>query len=223
MPDQNLIPGFNLASRNGTDLFRALIDLHGDRLQEMNANGVEFAIISQNPAGPQGLPNRADAEAFAKKSNNYIADLVSKAPTRFGAFACLSMHDAAEAGAELARCVHELGMFGAMLHGSQAYFLEDGKTSEYYYDEARFDAFWAKVQELGVPIYLHPKQPLADDSARLYKSRPWLIGPTYSFARDIGFHTLALCTSGLFDRFLGVRLIIGHLGPGLLKPRCPSP
>lgn len=212
MPDQDLIPGFNLASRNGTDLFRALLDLHGDRLREMNDNGVEFAIISQNPAGPQAFPDQAKAEAFAKKSNNYIADLVSKAPTRFGAFACLSMHDPAEAAAELVRCVNELGMFGAMLHGSQAHIGADGKISEYYYDEARFDVFWAKVQELGVPIYLHPKQPLADDSARLYKSRPWLIGPTYSFARDIGFQTLALCTSGLFDRFPGVQIIIGHLG-----------
>ena len=211
LPDQDLIPGLSRASRNGSDLFQALVDLHGERLQEMNANGVEYAIISQSPAGPQGIHNQVEAERFAVKSNNYIADLVGKAPERFGAFACLSMHDPEVAAQELVRCVETLGMLGAMLHGGQEFIGDDGQVDEFYYDEPRYEPFWDKVEGLGVPIYLHPKNPLPRDM-RLFKTRPWLLGPTYSFARDASFQALALFTSGLFDKHPRVKIILGHMG-----------
>ena len=211
MPDQGIVEGFNRTAHNGSDLFRALVDLHGHRLKDMDANGVEFAIISQNPAGPQGILNPVEAEKFTMKSNNYVSELVRKAPERFGAFACLSMHDPANAVAELTRCVEQLGMLGAMLHGAQEYTAEGSHIDEYHYDEPKYDLFWARVQELEVPIYLHPKGPLPRD-LRLYKNRPWLLGPTYSFARDTGFQALALFTSGLLDRFPGVKILLGHMG-----------
>lgn len=211
LPDQDLVPGLSRASRNGSDLFQALLDLHGERLQEMNTNGVEYAIISQSPAGPQGIHTRVEAEKFAVKSNNYIAELVGRAPERFGAFACLSMHDPEVAVHELVRCVETLGMLGAMLHGGQEFIGNDGQIDEFYYDEPRYDPFWAKVEELDVPIYLHPKNPLPRDM-RLFKTRPWLLGPTYSFARDASFQALALFTSGLFDKYPRVKIILGHMG-----------
>lgn len=228
MPDQNLVEGLNRASHNGSDLFRALVDLHDERLKEMNANGVEYAIMSQSPPGPQGIHDPVAAEKFAVKSNNYIAELVGKAPERFGAFACLSMHDPAAAADELTRCVEQLGMFGAMLHGGQEYVVaaeeggQAGQIDEYYYDEPQYDVFWAKVQELGVPIYLHPKNPLPRDMV-LFKKRPWLLGPTYSFARDTSFQAMALFTSGLFDKFPGVKIILGHMGMYWILSLLPLP
>lgn len=211
MPDQDLVEGLNRASRNGSSLFRALVDLHDDRLKEMNDNGVEYAIISQSPPGPQGIHDRAQAEKFAVKSNNYIAELVQRAPERFGAFACLSMHDPDIAASELTRCVEQLGMLGVMLHGGQEYTADGGQVDEWYYDEPKYHAFWQEVQELNVPVYLHPKNPLPRDM-RLFVSRPWLLGPTYSFARDTSFQAMALLTSGIFDQFPGVKLILGHMG-----------
>ena len=212
MPDEDIIGRLDLIAHNGAELFRALVDLHDARLREMNENGVEFTIISQNGSGPQGLHDPAESERFATKSNNYLASLVRKSPERFGAFAALPMHDAEKAAAELTRCVQELGMVGAMLNGGQEYRTDDGQVEEWSFDERKYDSFWAKVQELDVPIYLHPKLPLASDFARLYKERPWLVGPVYSFARDCSFQALALCTSGLFDRFQGVQIILGHMG-----------
>ena len=217
MPEQdNQIARFDTISHSGSDLFRALVDLHDNRLKEMDANGVEFAIISQNPSGPQGIHDASEAEKFATKSNEYVAELVGRRPERFGAFACLSMHDPTQAAAELARCVAKLGMFGAMLHGGQEYKVDE-EVKEWQYDEPKYDVFWAKVQELGVPIYLHPKSPLPRDMDRLYKNRPWLVGPVYSFARDCSFQVMALCTSGLFDRYPGVKIILGHMGKKYLN------
>jgi 5-carboxyvanillate decarboxylase len=42
-----------------------------------------------------------------------------------------------------------------------------------------------------------------------------LDGAIYGFAVECGMHVLALITSGLFDRFPTLRLVVGHLGEGL--------
>lgn len=212
LPEENPAEKLKFFARDPNGLAEALFDLHGVRLQEMNENGVEYAIMSYTPPGPQGLRDPKAAEEYAVKINNWLAELVDRAPERFAAFAAVSMHDPSTAAKELTRCVKDLGMVGVMLHDTQEYMTSEGRVSEYHYDDHRYDEFWKVVESLGVPVYLHPKPPLPDDAARLYAKRPWLFGPTYSFARDCGFHFLALCTSGIFDRFPGLRLIIGHMG-----------
>lgn len=212
MPEDDSAQKLRFFARNATDLANALHDIHGSRLQEMNANGVEMAIMSQNPPGPQGIHDAKLAEDYATRSNNFVASLVNKTPERFAAFAAVSMHDPEQAAAEVTRCVKELGMVGVMLHDAQNYIDDQGSIGEFYYDEPRFDVFWAAVDSLGVPIYLHPKPPSMQKVKDLYLKRPWLIGPTFSFTSDLSFHALALITSGIFDRFPNLKLILGHMG-----------
>lgn len=212
MPEDNPVERLRFASRNSEDLAKALLEIHGARLDEMNANGVEMAIMSQNPPGPQGIRDPKAAEEYVVRSNNYIANLVDKAPERFAAFAGVSMHDPANAAAELTRCVKELGMVGVMLHDAQEYLDADGVVKEQFYDDPKYDTFWATAESLEVPVYLHPKPPIPQEFLRLYKSRPWLVGPTFSFTIDSSFHALALCSGGLFDRFPKLQMILGHMG-----------
>jgi 2,3-dihydroxybenzoate decarboxylase len=80
-----------------------------------------------------------------------------------------------------------------------------------YYDEPDYWPFWERVQELGVPFYLHPRNPLPGQR-EIYAGRPELLGPTWAFGVETGTHALRLITSGLFDRFPGVQVILGHLG-----------
>lgn len=212
LPEEADVESNKFASSNAQDLGRALLDLHQDRLNEMNANGVEFAIISQNTPGPQGITDPEEAARYAVRSNDYVANLVDQAPERFAAFAVVPMHTTEAAVAELKRAVESLGMVGVMLHDSQLYLDGEGQLREYHYDDPRYNDFWAAVEQLSVPVYLHPKSPLPDEISRLYTARPWLLGPVYSYARDASFHALAICTSGVFDRYPGVKLILGHLG-----------
>ncbi len=211
MPEDEPAEKMRLLSRNSDDLAAALLEIHSDRLNEMNANGVEMAIMSGNPPGAQGIRTQKESEEYAVRSNNYIADMVNKAPERFAAFAAVSMHDPANAVDELTRCVKELGMVGVMLNDAQEY-MADGIVCEQFYDDPKYDVFWEAVESMSVPVYLHPKPPLPQEYLRIYQKRPWLIGPTYSFTSDSSFHALALCTSGIFDRFPKLRLILGHMG-----------
>ena len=79
---------------------------------------------------------------------------------------------------------------------------------------------WAAVADLGVPVYLHPREPLPVQQAICagYES---LVGSAWGFAHETATHAVRLMLSGLFDRHPGVQVILGHLAEGLpfLLPR----
>ena len=67
------------------------------------------------------------------------------------------MQDPDAAAREFTRCVKELGFRGAAVNGFSQKDVED---SAVYYDTPPYEAFWATVEQLGVPFYLHPRDPL---------------------------------------------------------------
>ena len=121
------------------------------------------------------------------------------------------MQDADAAATELRRCVEELGFKGALVNGFSN--LGDAGTGVYYDGEA-YEPFWAEVERLEAPFYLHPRNPLPGQR-RIYEGRPELLGPAWAFGVETGTHALRLITSGLFDRHPRLQVILGHLGEGL--------
>jgi 2,3-dihydroxybenzoate decarboxylase len=49
----------------------------------------------------------------------------------------------------------------------------------------------------------------------LFKDRPYLQGPPQSFGIDVSQHVMGIISNGVFDRFPGVQLIVGHMGERL--------
>lgn len=191
--------------------FSAVVDRLTDfetRLERMDENGVELAVLSLGSNGIQDVLDGDEAVRLAAECNDALAAVVAERPDRFAALAALPMHDPAAAAAELARAVNELGMKGALVNGyTSVGTLDVGR----YYDEAAYRPFWEQVATLGVPFYLHPRNPLPDQR-RIYDHRPELLGPTWAFGVETGTHALRLITSGLFDELPGLQIILGHLG-----------
>ena len=193
------------------ELQARLLDIQDRRLREMDQNGIETMILSLNAPAVQAIPDKAKAAHIARRANDVLAEECAKRPDRFQAFAALPMQDVDMAIRELERCVTELGFRGALVNGfSQE---GDGQTP-IYYDLPRFRPFWAAVERLDVPFYLHPRNPLPQDS-RIYEGHPWLMGPTWAFAQETAVHALRLMGSGLFDEHPGLRIVLGHMGEGL--------
>jgi 2,3-dihydroxybenzoate decarboxylase len=196
-------------------LTQRLTDIHGARLQQMDAEGVEYMLLSITAPGCQGVTDPVRARALARGSNDWLAGEVRKNPGRFGGLAALSMHSGVEAAAELRRAVRELGMFGAMVNNYQCVG-EDG-TGKVFFDTEEYEVFWEAVQELGVPVYMHPSYPTEGDLAApgsQYGTRRHLLGAAVQFHLDLSFHIYALVSSGIFDRYPGVQVVAGHLGEG---------
>ncbi|CAK7243541.1 MAG: hypothetical protein STHCBS139747_005066 [Sporothrix thermara] len=193
------------------DLNTNLLDIHGHRLRQMDENGVEMMILSLNAAGCQGIADPVKAAALATAANDYLEAQVAKNPARFAAFAALSMHDAAEAATELERCAtQKSGFVGVLLNDFQSSG-PDGNTM-LFYDDARYDVFWAAAARLQMPVYIHPRTPTALINDQMWRARPWLNLSVLGFASRVSMHLLAIITAGVLDRFPQLKLVVGHMG-----------
>jgi predicted TIM-barrel fold metal-dependent hydrolase len=183
-----------------------LADIEGERLALMDRHGIAVQVLSLASDGIQGLPDASLAVARAREANDALASLVASRPDRFAGFAAVAMQDPAAAASEAERAVRELGFRGVLVNG-----YSNGVP---YYDDERYWGFWETLDGLGVPFYLHPRNPL-ESMREIYRGRPELLGPTWAFGVETATHALRLITSGLFDRHPRLTVILGHLGEGL--------
>ena len=196
----------------GTPEFqRQIKDLGSGRIAEMDRGGVELCIVSLVGPGVQAIANPAKAVEVARRANDHLAENISKNPKRLKGFAALALQDPQAAAQELTRCVKELGFCGALVNG----FTQTGDAGTVtFYDMPQFRDFWATVQELNVPFYLHPRSALPAHQPA-YQGHPWLTGSIWGFTAETSIHALRLMGSGLFDDYPKLRVILGHLGEGL--------
>ncbi|KAJ7702961.1 amidohydrolase 2 [Mycena rosella] len=193
----------------------------------MNANGVDYMVLSCVSPCIQGISDPVAAEALARTVNDDLAAAISNNTVRFGGFASLSMHNATTAAQELKRAVVDLGFLGALINDYQQSGSDNGHYNNIrthlpltnartatllYYDQPEYDVFWEMVTELDVPVYLHPRDNIAQIQALVYAHAPWLEGPGQEFADTLSTHVMGLCTNGVFDRFPKLNIIVGHLG-----------
>lgn len=211
---QNLMRPGGDAQAGLSEHERRLLDIHGDRLKNMDDHGVEYMILSLTSPGAQGEANPEKAKQVARVANDYLAAEVEKNPKRFGALAALSMHNATDAAEELRRAVKQLGMFGGLVNDFQSKGAE--AEQKVYFDTADYDTFWETVEELDVPIYFHPRYAIPQDlkAGTKYGDRKHLLGAGVQFHLDLSWHLYAICSSGIFDRFPKVQIVAGHLGEG---------
>ncbi|KAH8753462.1 hypothetical protein BGZ57DRAFT_964845 [Hyaloscypha finlandica] len=204
-------PGKFVASGTGDRLTRELLDIHDMRLRQMDENGVDFMVLSFVSAGCQGISDPATAEALATLANDKLEEEVMKNPTRFAAFAAVSMHDPKQAAEELTRCMTEKkGFVGVLLNDFQSSG-QDGNTM-LFFDQPEYDPFWKAANDLKAPVYLHPRISSSLIHDQMWKGRPWLDFSALGYADRLNMHILGIITNGVLDRFPDVKLIFGHMG-----------
>jgi 2,3-dihydroxybenzoate decarboxylase len=102
----------------------------------------------------------------------------------------------------------ELGLCGALVNDH---------TLGHYLDEPQYVPFWEDVpfwealQDLDVPLYIHPNAVSSDDW-NVLRGYPELDTATWSWAARTGGHAMRLIFVGVFDRFPNARIMLGHMG-----------
>jgi predicted TIM-barrel fold metal-dependent hydrolase len=165
------------------------------KLAAMDGAGITLTALSTNDPGPEWFG--ADAPAVARMLNDYIASIVSKYPARFIGLCVLPFPDLKAVLTELDRCA-KLGMKGVLLYTNLA-----GR----YSDEPEFADFWTRVEELGLPVLLHPAKPLTTEFVKGYE-----MTSTLGNMFDNTIALTRLIMSGLLDRQPRLRLVCPHLG-----------
>ncbi len=89
--------------------YERLYDRGPLRLEQMDAAGIDFQILSLFDPGVRDESDTGRAVDLAQRANDDLADTVHANPSRFGGFATLPTQDPAAAQAELTRGVAELG------------------------------------------------------------------------------------------------------------------
>jgi predicted TIM-barrel fold metal-dependent hydrolase len=186
----------------------------------MDDNGVSVQVLSVHQGAGAEVLDANDGPGFAKKYNDAIAGKISAFPGRFAAFANLPMAAPEAAADELERTVKEHRFVGALISG-----LTDGD----FLDNPKFAPIFERAEALDVPVYLHPGLPPKAVVDAYYSGLPKNSGLMMSLGgwgwhSETGIHVLRLITSGTFDRFPKLKLIIGHMGEMLpiMMARCDS-
>jgi 2,3-dihydroxybenzoate decarboxylase len=188
-----------------------LLDMAETRLQDMDASGIAYSLLSLTAPGVQAIPDPEQAVTLARQANDALAEIVAGHPARYGGMVTLPLQHPQAAITELERCVVQLGFPGILINGFTN--TPDGDGA-WYYDHERYLPFWECVESLGVPFYLHPRLPLPANQG-IYDGHPELTGAVWMFTVETATHALRLMTSGLFDRFPGLKIVLGHLGETL--------
>ncbi|WZU35429.1 hypothetical protein Rruber_04940 [Rhodococcus ruber] len=179
-----------------------LVDLSEQRLREMDEFGIDIHVLSLTSPGVQAHTDTASAIRDARQSNEVLSKTVTAHPDRFVGFAALPTQDPEAAAEELEHSVLELGMRGALVNDH---------TAGRYLDDPAYDVLWHKLQELGVPLYIHPNAVPAQ-ALKVLSGYEYLSGGSFGWSVAVGGHALRLIYGRVFDRFPDVTVILGHMG-----------
>src|SRR5258705_6933021 len=127
----------------------------------MNEQGIDMEALSINPFWYKA--ERDVASQVVKIQNEKLAELCAAHPDRFVAFASVALQYPDLAVQQLVEGVKKLGLRGAAVGASVA-------GAEF--SEPKFHPFWAKAEELGVLIFIHPQS--TPELAKRFKGHGWL-------------------------------------------------
>jgi aminocarboxymuconate-semialdehyde decarboxylase len=170
------------------------------RLQYMDKEGIDYQAINVNAWGYNA--DRALATDVVRVQNEKIAEAVAKNPDRFVGMAALALQHPDLAAEQLDYAVKKLGLRGAAIGGS----VEGAELSD-----RKFDPFWAKAEELGVMLFMHPQQaPGTTQNMRLQGKGG--LGNTIGNPLETTVFLSHLIFEGTLDRFPGLKICGAHAG-----------
>jgi 2,3-dihydroxybenzoate decarboxylase len=189
-------------SARATTIIERLLDLGQRRLADMDATGVDRAIIALTAPGAHVF-GAAEGKALASGANDQLAEACRRHPRRYIGMTAIAPQDPQWSAKEIERG-HQLGFKAVILNGH---------VRGEYTDDQKFWPLFEAAEALGTPVYLHPQGPSKGLIGPLLERG--LDGAVFGFGVDTGLHLLRLIVMGLFDRFPRLKLIVGHGGEAL--------
>lgn len=170
------------------------------RLVDMDAQGIDYQVINVNAWGYSA--ERALARDLCALQNEKIADYCRQHPDRFVGMATVALQYPDLAAEQLEQAVKKLGLRGAAIGGS----VEGQELSD-----RKFDPFWAKAEELGVLLFMHP-QPAPGTTQNNRLMGKGGLGNTIGNPLETTVFLSHLIYEGTLDRFPGLKICAAHAG-----------
>ena len=172
------------------------------RLKDMDAMGVDIQVLSSNLPTPAYWANGKTGQAVARACNEGVAGMVSADPDRFVGIGAVPLQDIDRAIDELDYAVNALGLRGAIIPSN---------IRNHDLGEEMFRPFWAKAEELDVPVFMHPNNALNIVREDALAGRADL-GNVIGNPLETTVFLSHMIFDGVLDRFPGLKICAAHGG-----------
>jgi aminocarboxymuconate-semialdehyde decarboxylase len=179
-----------------------LLTIGDARIAQMDARGIDVGVLSVNQFWWYAASSIDDAARFIRYQDEGLRGIVDRYPGRFQFLSSPALQHPALAAQQLEYAVKTLGARGASVGGHVNGRVPSGPE---------FDVFWAKAQELDVPVFMHPGG--AENIVR-----PGALDGSGDPVNVIGnplettMFASRLIFDGTLDRFPRLKLILAHGG-----------
>ncbi len=193
-----VVKGTNLARNVNTT---GPLVLGPTRLQVIDQFGIDIQVLSHQGAWWYEA-NRDLASQIVKVQNERLAAWCTAHADRFVGLASVALQHPEMAADQLDEAVKKLGLRGVGISGHAG-----GEVPS----SPKYDPFWAKVQELGVLVFVHPSG--ADNIIKegALRGRGDL-GNIIGNPLETTFFLSRMILDGALDRFPGVKICGAHAG-----------
>jgi aminocarboxymuconate-semialdehyde decarboxylase len=171
------------------------------RLQAMDEQGIDVEALSINPNWYK--TDRDLAKQIIKIQNEKLAEACAANPERFVAFATVALQHPDLAAEQLEEGVKKYGLRGAAIGGNVA-----GEEIS----DPKFHPFWAKAEELGVVVFIHPQGDGATTQLQQRFKGNGYLGNVIGNPLETTIALSHLIFEGTLDRFPGLRICAAHAG-----------
>jgi aminocarboxymuconate-semialdehyde decarboxylase len=169
-----------------------------ENLADLNAAGMERGVLQPTQTLFFYWAEPAAAAELARMVNEFTAREVRKRPAQWIGLATLPLQETEVAVRELSHAIKNLGLRGVVM-GSNV----NGRN----FDEEAFVPFFAKVEELGVPIFIHPNNP-----AGIERIRDYYLANFLGLPMESAITAAHLVFGGVLDRFPNLKICLSHAG-----------
>jgi aminocarboxymuconate-semialdehyde decarboxylase len=171
-----------------------------ERLAAMDAQGIDVEALSINPYWYKA--DRDVATRICQIQNERLAQACAANPERFVAFATVALQHPDLAAAQLEEGVKKYNLRGAAIGGSV-----DGLEIS----DPRFHPFWARAEQLGVPVFIHPQGTAELNATTRFKGNG-LLDNVIGNPLETTIALSHLIFEGTLDRFPGLKICAAHGG-----------
>jgi aminocarboxymuconate-semialdehyde decarboxylase len=178
-----------------------LMSRASDRIRAMDEQGIDVEALSINPYWYTA--DRDVARELIRIQNEKLAEACAANPDRFVAFASVALQHPDLAAEQLQEGVSKYGLRGAGIGGSV-----NGEELS----DPRFNPFWAKAEQLGVLVFIHPQVSGAPTELASRLTGSGGLENAIGNPLETTIALSHLIFEGTLDRFPGLKICAAHGG-----------
>jgi aminocarboxymuconate-semialdehyde decarboxylase len=171
------------------------------RLRAMDEQGIDVEALSINPNWYEA--DRDLARQIIKIQNEKLAEACAANPERFVAFASVALQYPDLAAEQLEEGVKKYGLRGAGIGGS---------VNGQEISDPKFHPFWAKAEQLGVVVFIHPQGTGAPTDLKHRLKGNGYLDNVIGNPLETTLALSHLIFEGTLDTFPGLKICAAHAG-----------